>query len=162
TAALQGFDHPEAHRLFEWDIAQFIWTKAHLHLFNNEEKTLVEYFINRFEKSQDSYSKLRKAVVHNDANDYNIIVSSHLIDPKVEALIDYGDDIYTQIINDVAVASAYAIMHHNDPLEAALAIVEAYHSKFALQKEELIHLYNAIAIRLVISVTKSAINKIEE
>ncbi|MBO3099439.1 aminotransferase class III-fold pyridoxal phosphate-dependent enzyme [Gelidibacter pelagius] len=162
TQALQGFDHAEAHRGFDWDVAQSLWTKAHVDLFNNEEKAIVEHFQNLFEDSQNNYSKLRKAVVHNDANDNNIIVSSDLIDPKVEAVIDYGDAVYTQIINDVAVACAYAIMNHNDPLEAALPIVEGYHSTFELQEDELAHLYNAIAMRLVISVTKSAINKIAE
>lgn len=162
TQALQGFDHAEAHRTFEWDVAQSLWTKTHVNLFNNEEKSVVEYFQNLFENSQDTYSKLRKAVVHNDANDNNIIVSSDLINPKVQSLIDYGDAIYTQIINDVAVACAYAIMNHNDALEAALPIVKGYHSKFELLEEELAHLYNAIAMRLVISVTKSAINKIAE
>ena len=68
----------------------------------------------------------------------------------------------TQIINDVAIACAYAIMIHNDSLEAAVPFVKGYHSTFPLQEEELKHLYNAIAMRLVISVTKSAINKIEE
>ncbi|WP_034041711.1 aminotransferase class III-fold pyridoxal phosphate-dependent enzyme [Wocania ichthyoenteri] len=162
TKALQGFEHPEAHREFEWDVAQSLWTKVHMNLFNNEEKELIEYFQNQFEKSQDTYSLLRKAVVHNDANDNNVIVSSDLINPKVQAAIDYGDAINTQIINDVAIACAYAIMHHNDPLEAALPIIKGYHSTFALQENELQHLYNAIAMRLVISVTKSAINKIEE
>lgn len=162
TQALQGFDHAEADRSFEWDVAQSLWTKAHVDVFNNEEKAIVEYFQNLFENSQDTYSKLRKAVVHNDANDNNIIVSSDLIDPKVEAVIDYGDAVHTQIINDLAVACAYAIMDHNDPLEAALPIVEGYHSTFELQEDELAHLYSAIAMRLVISVTKSAINKIAE
>ncbi|MBA6152893.1 aminotransferase class III-fold pyridoxal phosphate-dependent enzyme [Gelidibacter maritimus] len=162
TQALQGFDHAEAHRTFDWDVAQSLWTKAHVDLFNSEEKAIVEHFQNLFENSQDTYSSLRKAVVHNDANDNNIIVSSDLIGPKVEAVIDYGDAVHTQIINDVAVACAYAIMDHNDPLEAALPIVQGYHSTFALQEEELAHLYNAIAMRLVISVTKSAINKIAE
>lgn len=162
TQALQGFDHPEAHRKFEWDVAQSLWTKAQINLFNNEEKELIEYFQNQFEKSQDTYSLLRKSVVHNDANDNNVIVSSDLVKPRVKAAIDYGDAINTQIINDVAIACTYAIMHHNDPLEAALPIVKGYHSAFALQQEELIHLYNAIAMRLVISVTKSTINKIEE
>lgn len=162
TQALQGFDHPEAHRNFEWDVAQSLWTTAHLNLFKDEEKRIIEYFQNLFKKSQDSYSKLRKAVVHNDANDNNVIVSSDLINPKVQAAIDYGDAVHTQIINDVAIACAYAIMHHNDPLEAALPIVKGYHATFALQEKELEHLYNAIAMRLVISVTKSAINKIEE
>lgn len=162
TQALQGFDHAEAHRAFDWDVAQSLWTKAHVDLFRDEEKAIVEYFQNLFENSQDTYSKLRKAVVHNDANDNNIIVSSDLLEPKVEAVIDYGDAVHTQIINDVAVACAYAIMDHNDPLEAALPIVQGYHSTFELQEDELAHLYNAIAMRLVISVTKSAINKIAE
>ena len=53
-------------------------------------------------------------------------------------------------------------MHHNDPLEAALPIVRGYHSQFPLQEEELSHLYTCIGMRLVISVTKSAINKVAE
>lgn len=162
TQALQGFKHPEAEREFVWDVAQASWTKAHTHVFENEEKDIVEYFQNQFENTQDTYSKLRKAVVHNDANDNNVIVSSQLINPKVQAAIDYGDAIHTQIINDVAIACAYAIMNHNDALDAALPIVKGYHKTFPLQEEELKHLYNAIAMRLVISVTKSAINKIEE
>lgn len=162
TQALRGFDHTEAHREFEWDIAQSLWTKAHVALFNDEEKEIVEHFQSEFEKSQERYAQLRKAVVHNDANDNNIIVTSDLIHPKVQAIIDYGDAIHTQVINDLAVACAYAIMNHNDPLEAALPIITGYHSKFELQEKEISHLYNAIAMRLVISVTKSALNKIEE
>ena len=162
TKALQGFDHVEAHREFVWDVAQAIWTKEHKNLFNNKEKEIIEYFQNQFEASQTEYKKLRRSVVHNDANDNNVIVSSELINPKVFAAIDYGDAIKTQIINDVAISCAYAIMNHNDPLDAALPIVRGYHSTFPLQEEELAHLYNAVAMRLVISVTKSAINKIEE
>ena len=162
TKALQGFDHPQAHRKFVWDVAQSLWTKQYVNLFKNEEKKIINYFQNQFEKSQETYSKLRKAVIHNDANDNNVIVSTDLIHPKVQAVIDYGDAINTQIINDLAIACAYAIMNHNSPLDAALPIVKGYHSKFPLQENELIHLYNAIAMRLVISVTKSAINKNEE
>ncbi len=50
-------------------------------------------------------------------------------------------------------------MHHNDPLEAAIPIVKGYHHYFPLQEVELEHLYTVIGMRLVISVTKSAINK---
>lgn len=162
TKALQGFDHPDAHLEFVWDIGQSLWTKDFIHLFKGEEKKIISSFQQMFEVSQSSYSKLRKAIVHNDANDNNIIVSFELISPKVKATIDYGDAIHTQIINDLAVACSYAIMNHNDPLDAALPIIKGYHSTFPLQTEELTHLYNAIAMRLVISVTKSAINKIKE
>ncbi|MGX1929750.1 aminotransferase class III-fold pyridoxal phosphate-dependent enzyme [Flagellimonas sp. 2504JD4-2] len=162
TTALQGFDHPEAHRDFEWDVAQALWVKEHLDVFNREEREILSYFIGLFEDCQDTFANLRKSVVHNDANDNNIIVTDNLIDPKVNAFIDYGDAIHTQIINDVAIACAYAIMNHNDALDAALPIVKGYHSTFPLQEKELEHLYVAIAMRLAISVTKSALNKIKE
>lgn len=159
TKALEGFNHAEAHRNFEWDIAQSLWTKEYLNLFSLEEKKMLSSFQKQFETVQDTYSKLRKAVVHNDANDNNIIVSNTLINPVVKAAIDYGDAIHTQIINDLAISCAYCVMHHNNPLQAALPIVKGYHSTFSLQEEELKYLYITIAMRLVISVTKSAINK---
>lgn len=162
TKALQGFNHTEAHRNFEWDIAQSLWTKEYLNLFSLEEKKMLSSFQEQFETVQDTYSKLRKAVVHNDANDNNIIVSNTLINPVVKAAIDYGDAIHTQIINDLAISCAYCVMHHNNPLQAALPIVKGYHSTFSLQEEELKYLYITIAMRLVISVTKSAINKQKE
>lgn len=160
--ALQGFDHPQAHRDFEWDVAQGLWTQEHLSLFTEERRRIISYFQQRFEMHMLRYSKLRKSVVHNDANDNNVVVSQDLVLPKVQSIIDFGDAIYTQIINDVAIACAYAVMHHNDPLQAALPIVKGYHDQFPLHEEELEHLYDAIAMRLVISVTKSALNKQKE
>ena len=162
TKALLGFDHTEAHRELAWDIAQSLWTKKYIHLFEGEEKETLTYFQDKFEAVQDSYSKLEKSVVHNDANDNNLIVSDKLVDPKVKAAIDYGDAIYTQTVNDLAIACAYAIMHHNDPLQAALPIVKGYHRSFPLAEADLAHLYTAIAMRLVVTVTKSAMNKIKE
>ena len=162
TQALQGFDHPEAHRKFDWDVAQSLWTKEHIDLFSGEKKEIISTFQQQFEASQKTYATLRKAVVHNDANDNNVIVSDNLLNPTVKAAIDYGDAIHTQIINDLAISCAYCIMHHNDPLEASLSIIKGYHTTFPLLEEELAHLYNAIAMRLVISVTKSAINKRKE
>lgn len=162
TQALQGFDHKEAHRDFEWDVAQSLWTKEYLNLFSSEEKNILSTFQQQFKALQGSYSALRKAVVHNDANDNNVIVSENLLQSTVKAAIDYGDAIYTQIINDLAISCAYCVMHHNNPLQAALPIVKGYHSTFTLQEKELKHLYIAIAMRLVISVTKSAINKQKE
>ncbi|WP_420551565.1 aminotransferase class III-fold pyridoxal phosphate-dependent enzyme [Tenacibaculum aiptasiae] len=162
TQALQGFDHPEAHRKFDWDVAQSLWTKEHLELFSEKEKEILNTFQQQFKTVQSTYTKLRKAVVHNDANDNNVIVSSNKLNPTVKAAIDYGDSVHTQIINDLAISCAYCIMHHNDPLTAAIPIVKGYHSSFQLQENELAHLYIAIAMRLVISVTKSAINKQKE
>lgn len=161
TKALSDFEHPFSERKFDWDNAQALWVKNYLHLFSSDEKETVSYFLSQFENFQDQYQKLRKSIVHNDTNDNNVLVSEDLVNPKVTAIIDYGDAVKTQIINDLSITCAYAIMETEDPLEASLAIVKGYHSSFKLEEKELEFLYILIGIRLVISVTKSAINKIE-
>ena len=79
TAALNGYEHPTAHRKFEWDIAESLWTKQHLSLFEAaiKEKSLPIFkMISRATKvPMISYDR---AVVHNDANDNNVIVSEDL------------------------------------------------------------------------------------
>jgi 4-aminobutyrate aminotransferase-like enzyme/Ser/Thr protein kinase RdoA (MazF antagonist) len=162
TNALQGFDHPEAHREFVWDVAQAEWTYEHVHLFSEEQQKIAKHFQDQYKDFQDEYQQLRKGVVHSDANDNNVIVTNDLINPQVKAIIDYGDAVYTPIINDLAIATAYAIMHKPDALAAALPIVKGYNSQFPLQDKELNYLYNLIAMRLIISVSKSAINKQKE
>ena len=52
-------------------------------------------------------------------------------------------------------------MGFEDPLEASLAIVKGYNKFFPLEEKAIEYLYICIAIRLVISVTKSRINKLE-
>jgi 4-aminobutyrate aminotransferase-like enzyme/Ser/Thr protein kinase RdoA (MazF antagonist) len=161
TKLLQSFDHPKAIHKFDWDISQSLWTKEYNNLFKGEQVEMISYFQNRFESKLKAYSKLRKGIVHNDVNDNNIIVDAGLISPNVKGIIDYGDAIKTQIINDVAITCTYAIMSHNDPLAIANQIVKGYHSTVVLQEEELEFLYILIGMRLVITVIKSAINKIE-
>lgn len=162
TTALQNFDHPQAHRTFEWDVAQAAWTRQHLNLFDKQSQALVQYFQQRFEDIQNPFKQLRKSVVHNDLNDNNIVVSSDLIDPLVESIIDFGDAVYTQTINDLAITLAYAVMNKADALSAATAVVRGYHRQFPLQQDELPLVYVLVAVRLIITVTKSAINKQRE
>jgi 4-aminobutyrate aminotransferase-like enzyme/Ser/Thr protein kinase RdoA (MazF antagonist) len=161
STALLDFDHPFAHREFEWDIATGLWVKEYLELFDTAEQNLIQVFISQFEEVQTEYTQLQKSTVHNDANDFNILVSEDVFNPKLEGLIDFGDAIYTQTINDLAICCSYAIMGFEDPLEASLAIIEGYHKSFPLEEEALQYLYVCIAIRLLISVTKSRINKLE-
>jgi 4-aminobutyrate aminotransferase-like enzyme/Ser/Thr protein kinase RdoA (MazF antagonist) len=162
AAILRGYHHAEAYRAFDWDVAQAAWTLSYLPLFDVERQATLQYFHNQFAAIQIAYSGLRKSIIHNDANDNNLLVSNDLKQPSVIALIDYGDAIYSQSINDVAVALAYAIMNQADPLAAAMPLVAGYHKTFALEEEELSVLYVLVAMRLVISVTKSAINKQRE
>jgi 4-aminobutyrate aminotransferase-like enzyme/Ser/Thr protein kinase RdoA (MazF antagonist) len=162
TKALEDFDHPQAHRVLEWDNAQVTWVYDYLHLFEGRERVLMEHFHALIKARLPKLLSLRKSVVHNDVNDNNIVVSKDLKEPKVLALIDYGDAIYTPIINDLGVAGMYLPMYQPDALGAILPFVKGYHESFALEEEELELLYSSIAMRLVISITKTKINKEKE
>lgn len=162
TASLLDFDHHLAQRTFDWNLSDALWVEQYTYLFSAKELSLVAHFIERFKEIQPQYQSLRKSTIHNDANDNNIVVSGSAENPTVEAIIDYGDAVYTQIINDLSVTLAYGMMDFDQPLEAALPIVAGYHEAFPLQDDELKVLYVTTAMRLVISVTKSAINKQKE
>ncbi len=162
TKALESYDHKMAHRSFDWELAGGTWVRDHLHIFDEHRKTVLNFFLNRFTEEEAERDKLRKSVIHNDANDNNIIVSEDTEDPEVVAIIDFGDAIYSPTVSDVAVTIAYAVMDKPDPLSAACQVVHGYHKHFPLYEEELKLLYTLVAMRLVISVTKAALNKMKE
>ncbi len=160
-AALLDFDHPNTHRWYKWDLAQADWIEEHLSLFRGEKAELIRYFFNRFKESKTVYQNLRKSVIYNDANDHNIIVTEDTRLPKVKGFIDFGDLVFTQTVNDLAIAIAYCAMHKEQPLEAACHIIRGFHQHFPLQEIEIELLYTLVATRLIISLTVSAINKKE-
>ena len=159
TASLQEFDHPFAKRHLEWDIAHALWCEDHLEVFSNEQTAFILPLIDSFKQCQPTYTTFRKSVVHNDVNDNNIIVSVDLKNPLVTSIIDFGDAVHTQTVNDLAITLAYAIMGKKDQIAAAAQVIRGYHESFNLLEEELDVLHTLVAMRLLITVTKAALNK---
>lgn len=162
TQALSSFNHHDAHRVFDWNLANSAWTLDHLHLFSADKKTYVAYFQQQFAAMKLVYDSLPKTIVHNDLNDYNILVSEDLKKPTINGFIDFGDAVYTQTINDLAILVAYAIMEMPDPLAAALDVVRGYNTSYPLSEKELECLYTLVGMRLVTTVTKAALRKKED
>jgi 4-aminobutyrate aminotransferase-like enzyme/Ser/Thr protein kinase RdoA (MazF antagonist) len=154
--ALENFSHPAMHRHYVWDISNATDANRKLHCIkNHERRRIAGYFLLQFETEVLPHiSGLRHAYVHHDANDTNILV----LDNKVSGLIDFGDMVYTALINNLAVACTYAMMNHDDPLHAAALVTKGYHNIYPLTEQELDLLYYLIAARLCISVTQSAFN----
>ena len=163
TIALQNFEHPVAHRNLDWDLANSAWTSKHINRFSGKQKEIVQYFQNRFEEIQPTYKDLPKSIVHNDLNDYNILVLSSseafAKEEKVTGLIDFGDAVFTQTVNDLAIALAYAIMELPDPLSAALEVMEGYNKHYKFSEKELECLYILVGMRLVTTVTNASLKK---
>ena len=162
SESLEKFKHPYSNRKIDWDIANSIWVEEHLKNFNINKRVILENFIKDFKNNLSIYNDLKKSVIHNDINDNNIIVSNEIINPNIESIIDFGDSVYSQRINDLAIACSYGIMNLNDPLEGCCEIISGYNKLVTINDNELSLLYNLIGMRLVISVTKSFINRDKE
>lgn len=158
--ALQGFIHPGALRVLDWDIRRAGESRARLHhLTNDADRALVTRFLDRFDAHvAPRLPALRAQVIHNDANDWNVLVDPDRPD-TVAGAIDFGDALYTVLIAELAVACAYSILDEADPIGAAARIAAGFHEEYPLREEEVDLLFDLIAARLVISVTLSAQRK---
>jgi 4-aminobutyrate aminotransferase-like enzyme/Ser/Thr protein kinase RdoA (MazF antagonist) len=153
--SLTGFNHPAMIKKGDdWDLCNSLWIEKRLEILDSEVRDIVGRFIEQFKGYSDIYYGLPKAVIHNDINDYNIIVH----EGAISGFIDFGDMCYTQRINDLGILLAYAMMEQNDPLDAAFQIIKEYVKVVALSEEELNCVYILAGMRLSVSITSAAIN----
>ena len=158
--ALDGFTHPAAQRDLKWDLRGALWIRDYTHhIASAEKRAIVEHVIRLFEtRVVPQAAGLRRSIVHNDANDYNVLARDDGAGGKtVAGIIDFGDMLYTYTASEVAVAAAYAMLDKTDPLAAAAEIVGGYHEVMPLTELELELLFTLTCMRLAVSVTNSAV-----
>jgi 4-aminobutyrate aminotransferase-like enzyme/Ser/Thr protein kinase RdoA (MazF antagonist) len=158
-AALAAFDHPAAERDLKWDPRRAAWIRGYLGFVDDPARRgLVERLVDLAGGELARLApKLRAGVIYNDANDYNVLVDGS--DPyarRVTSVVDFGDMLRTWVVNEVAVACAYAMLDKPDPLAAAVPIVEGYHAAHPLAPDEIEAVFPLICSRLAVSVVNSA------
>jgi 4-aminobutyrate aminotransferase-like enzyme/Ser/Thr protein kinase RdoA (MazF antagonist) len=157
---LEDFDHPATHRDFHWDLKNAgPIINRYIDLINDPVKRdLIKQFQERYQtQTEPQLPSLPMSVIHNDANDYNVLVESYEYwQNRVSGVIDFGDMVFTHTVGEVAIACAYAILDKADPLAAAAAIVAGYHQKRPLTGQELDVLFDLICMRLCMSVCHAA------
>ncbi len=162
---LAKMDH-RIHKCYQADIIskKALWDLQHFklnykllnYITNPRDRSLVDYFFLQFD--QHVYPKtdqLRKGIIHNDANDWNVLSKNG----KISGIIDFGDMCHSWLINEVAIAITYIMMKKEEPLKAASNVIQGYHSIIPLEKQELDILYYLVAARLCTSVCNSAYTK---
>jgi 4-aminobutyrate aminotransferase-like enzyme/Ser/Thr protein kinase RdoA (MazF antagonist) len=168
--ALSSFTHPAMNRDLKWNMNLAPETIRRLlsYIDDRDRRTLVEHFLERYlSKIVPAIPKLRTSVVHNDANDYNVLVGHASAEPagrfsKVSGIIDFGDMVHSYMAVEAATGAAYAMMGKGDPLAAALPVISGYHEVWPLTEIEIESLYDFIAMRLCLSVVISAEQKTQE
>ena len=160
SRALESFDHPAVHREFQWDLSSAIETvRAHAPLIGDETlRGVVERVAGYiFHRDGGTLRRIRRSVVHGDANDYNVLVTTT---PQggfqVGGLIDFGDMLFSYTAAEPAVAIAYAVLDDEQPLEAAAAIARGYHAAYPVTEEEISVLFDLALLRLCLSASLAA------
>lgn len=140
-----------------WDLKHFTNNRRYLEeITDAKDQSLVRYFFLQFiEHVRPIQHHLRKSIIHNDANDWNILATNG----KVTGVIDFGDMCHSWLINELAIGLTYVMMDEEHPLVIAETVISAYNNILSLQEQELDALYYLVAARLCTSVCNSAHTK---
>jgi Ser/Thr protein kinase RdoA (MazF antagonist) len=118
------------------------------------EDQLHALFARFEEQSFGELLELRRAVIHNDPNDENLLLDES--GDHVTGIIDFGDLMNTALIAELAVAAAYACLGKPDPVAAVLPILRGYHAEYPLEEREVRMLGELLQIRLAVSLANCA------
>ena len=161
--ALADFRHPGAARRLVWDLANAVEVFEKTQAIGEAKgRYAVQYLLTQFDALVlPRWDRLPHQTIHNDGNDYNVLVTENSGQWRVTGLIDFGDMVFSARCAEVAIAAAYALLNKDDPMAAASAVVSGYYLANPLEDEELEVLFHLIRARLAVSVTMSAVRKRE-
>jgi len=160
AAALDGFDHPEAHREFHWDVARADVVVRGLRdaVADPRRRVLLDSVLERFDAVvAPRLGTLRRAVIHGDANDHNVLVDPGVRERPAErfvrvcGLLDFGDLVHSLVVAEPAVAAAYVVMQSDDPVGAVADLAAGFHAEHPLSEDELEVLWTLVLARLSLS-----------
>ncbi|MGB3315643.1 MAG: aminotransferase class III-fold pyridoxal phosphate-dependent enzyme [Albidovulum sp.] len=158
TRAMQGFGHPAAFRPdFLWSLDAVggiaAWAED---IADPARRALVLGLFDRYRvRIAPRLATLRASVLHQDANDNNVIVDAG--DPdRIAGVIDFGDMAFGRTINELAITLAYALLDADDLYAAMRAVIAGYVGAFPIEEAEAEVLYDLMRMRLAASVCISS------
>ena len=157
-AALASFEHDAVHREFHWDLARAFHTaREWLPLVDDEgwRRFLASEMDGIEQRQAARMSGLRRSVIHNDANDHNVLagggIDLYTRNQEIRGLIDFGDMVHSWTVADPAVAIAYAVLDQPGPLSMASHLLRGYHQSHPLDAEECAAVFDLVKLRLCLS-----------
>jgi 4-aminobutyrate aminotransferase-like enzyme/Ser/Thr protein kinase RdoA (MazF antagonist) len=157
--ALADFTHGAARRELPWDLSRALAFVPDLERIGDAaRRRLATRALERFrDEVAPALPRLRRQVIHGDANDHNVILGDARALPRpVAGLLDFGDMHHGLLVAEPAIAAAYALLGEADALGAMAAVVSGYHSALALEEAEIAIVPALVAARLAVSVLVSA------
>ncbi len=145
-------------RKSEWNIVNFDKNKKLLeYIEDKKDREILNQIFDDFENIvKPAIASLRFSIIHNDANDFNVLTK----DGKITGIIDFGDLAYAPLIDELAVAIAYAGFGKKNPQKWAEIILKSYNKIIQLQQNELDVLYYMITCRLATTIVNAAYSRV--
>lgn len=146
---LKHFRHLSASRPLLWDLSQADQLRPLLDdLDGRVDREVLLACLDWFDADTlPRLAQLRRQIVHNDLSADNVLIADDGV--NVVGIIDFGDVVATQLINDVAVAVTNQLGDGDDPMGPALDVVRGFHSVEPLTRPELELLYDLVRLRTV-------------
>jgi 4-aminobutyrate aminotransferase-like enzyme/Ser/Thr protein kinase RdoA (MazF antagonist) len=162
--ALRDFHDDHLKRDFKWDLMQGDWIIDHLDAVRDDDRRkLISDILAEFTRRKAALNTLDMQVVHNDANDYNILVKGTLSEPReISGLIDFGDMCIAPRVCDLAIAAAYIVLDHPKPEQMLIALVAGYHMISELTPKEVDLIWPLLRMRLAVSLVNSTMMAFEK
>lgn len=154
--------HPVlAARKLQWDLRYF----SQLSYFVDNNPQLTAKQIDQCKNTLQEFNamdtcKFTLALVHNDANDHNVLLVNN---EESFAILDFGDTVYTWLVSEVSIAMAYVLVgyfstlseeeeDHDDVwLQRVAYLFRGYQQQQTLSNEETQAIYTLIKARLTTS-----------
>ena len=154
TIAINEKNAQVLNRQFIWNLLQAGSLIAETNLIKDLVlQTAVTNVLQSFkDKVIPKLRALPTQVIHNDGNDYNILVDGDRL-----GLIDFGDIVIAPKIAGLAVCAAYMVLEKDEPIKEILPLIRGYHMVAPLTPPELEILFDLIQVRLAMSVVNAAI-----
>jgi len=151
--ALEDFRHPAESHFSTWDLKNTLSIKPMTEEIKDASKVAeLLSWVDRFNvEVLPKVPDLRAQIVHNDLNSDNVVVDPLEAD-RVVGIIDFGDMVRTPVVFDAAVAAAYQLTDADNPMVAACDLLAGFHSRRALQPEEIELLFTTIVVRMVMRI----------
>ncbi len=153
---LTALNHsPAGKRELYWDLknAASIVAERVPSIEEASKRLLLEKCLANFRQIAARIDALPKSVIHNDANDYNILVDQDDSTGRVLlGLIDFGDIVFSTTIFELAICGSYMMLGKQDPISAAGELVAGYHQLYRLGETEFSVLFPLMCMRLCQSV----------
>jgi Ser/Thr protein kinase RdoA (MazF antagonist) len=154
--ALAGFEHPASRHFMPWNlsngvaVSRDLWVNA-----EDDARTLAAPLLDRLrDEVLPTLNALPSQVIHNDGHSYNLL-RADAESQDVVGLIDFGDMVYAPIINELAIPATTFARLCPEPLQPVTQLLAGFHAAHPVSDAEVSLLWDAITLRLLITVLLS-------